>query len=102
MIWKTCILLSRVKTGEDTLKNPVYAYQEIKRTRARVTPWTDEQVASEGREVTKNEQRIIIPIPYQRFPECQKLRIDAHEQDITQIMDLSPRFTVVQVKKYKG
>lgn len=102
MKWKPCILLSRFKTGEDALKNPVYAYQEIKKTRARITPWSDEQVAFEGREVTRNEQRLVIPIPYRKFPVCQKIYIDGHEQEITKVIDLSPRFTLVQVKKYKG
>lgn len=101
VMWKPCILLSETQVGEDALRNPIHAYQEVKRTRARITPWTDEQVALEGREVTKNEQRLIIPIPYQKFPECQRICIDGHEQDITQITDLSPRFTLVQVKKYK-
>lgn len=100
--WKPCILLSGSQVGKDALRNPVYTDQEIKRTRARITPWTDEQIEMEGREVTKNEQRFIVPIPYLKFPKCQKVCIDGHKQEITQIIDLSPRFTLVQVKKYKG
>lgn len=100
--WKPCTLLSKIRVGEDALRNPIYTYQEVKKTRARITPWTDEQIALEDREVTKNEQRLVIPIPYQKFPECQRVCIDGHEQDITQIIDLSPRFTLVQIRKYRG
>ena len=99
--WKPCILLSRIQVGQDVLKNPVYTDKKIKRIRERITPWTDEQIAVEAREVTKNEQRFIVPIPYHKFPKCQKICIDGHKQEITQIIDLSPRFTLVQVKKYK-
>ena len=55
MIWKTCRLLAKKQTGEDALHNPQYDYEAVKETRARVTPWTDEQIALEGREVTRNE-----------------------------------------------
>ena len=101
MIWKKCLLKAREKVGEDTLKNPIYEWKTVKKTRARFTPWTDEQIALDERNVTRNEQRFIIPIPYCRFPECQKAVIDGREQDITQVIDLSPRWTAIQVKVYK-
>lgn len=101
MIWKPCILRAKKKTGEDALKNPVYAWVDVKHTRVRETPWTDEQIALEGREVTRNEQRFAIPIPFSCFPKCGQAVIDGHAQEITQIIDLSPRYTAIQVKVYK-
>lgn len=101
MIWKPCVLQAKRKTGEDALKNPIYDWVDVKHTRARETPWTDEQIALEGREVTRNEQRFAIPIPFSCFPKCERAVIDGHAQEITQPIDLSPRYTVIQVKIYK-
>lgn len=101
MIWKKCLLKAKEKVGEDALKNPVYEWNTVCETRVRSTPWTDEQIALDDRGVTRNEQRFIIPIPYHRFPKCQKAVIDGREQDITQVIDLSPRWTAIQVKVYK-
>ena len=101
MIWKPCQLRARKKIGEDALGNPFYEWGTVMETRARLTPWTDEQIALEDRDVTKNEQRFIIPLPRSRIPVCQKAVIDGIEQEITQLIDLSPRWTAIQVKVYK-
>ena len=102
MIWKPCILQKKRKTGEDALKNPIYDWVDVKRTRVMETPWTDEQIALEDRDTTRNEQRFAIPVPYPCFPKkCERAVIDGHSQEITQIIDLSPRYTVIQVKVYK-
>lgn len=101
MIWKTCILKAKVQNGEDALKNPVYEWQTVLETVARHTPWTNEQITVEDREVTRNEQRFIIPIPYEDFPKCDQAVMDGHARQIRQVIDLSPRWTVIQVRAYK-
>ena len=102
MIWKVCRLLAKKQIGEDVLHNPEYDFTVVKETVARATPWTDEQIALEGREVTRNEQRFLIPIPFPVFSECQKAEIDDCVQEITKVIDLGPRYTAIQVKSYKG
>lgn len=102
MIWKKCVLLVQEQTGEDVLGNPVYEDKEVGTVNARFTPWTDEQFALEGREVTKNEQRYLIPVPYKDISVCKKIIMDGRVLTVTQIIDLSPRFTVLQVSTYKG
>ena len=102
MIWKLCQLQIITGQTEDALGNMVGGeWQTVKDTLCRFTPWTDEQIALDDRGVTRNEQRFIIPIPYHRFPKCQKVVIDGREQEITQVIDLSPRWTAIQVKVYK-
>lgn len=101
MIWKSCVLQKKKKTGEDALKNPVYGWADVKRTRARETPWTNKQIALEGRGVTQNEQWFAIPVPFVYFPECERAVIDDHAQEIMQKIDLSPRYTLIQVRAYK-
>lgn len=101
MIWNKCRLLAKNQVGEDALHNPQYEYTVVKETIARFTPWTDEQISFEGREVTRNEQRFLIPIPFSMFPECQKIEMDGCVQEISQVIDLNPRYAVIQVKCYK-
>lgn len=102
MIWKPCQLQAITGQSEDALGNPTGGeWETIKNTFARFTPWTDEQIALEGREVTKNEQRFVIPIPFASFPDCTHAVIDGRRQQITEKIDLAPRYTVLQVKVYK-
>lgn len=102
MIWENCLLQKKEKIGEDTLRNPIFEHKTIMETSARFTPWTTEQIALEGRDVTRNEQQYIIPIPYRMFPRnCVRVKINGVEMDITKTSPLSPRWTLVQVKTYK-
>lgn len=103
MIWKPCQLQVISDQTKDELGNPIGGtWQTVKDTFCRSTPWTDEQIALEGRDVTKNEQRFAIPIPFECFPECTHAVIDGHRQEIKEIIDLTPRYTVIQVELYKG
>ena len=102
MIWKPCLLQKITGQTEDVLGNMVGGeWETVIETSCRFTPWTDNQVALEGREVTQNEQRFVIPIWYKDFPECTHAVIDGIRQKIKQTIDLTPRFTVIQVEVYK-
>ena len=102
MIWRKCILKAKQSEGTDELGNPAFlSWTTIAETKARYTPWTDEQIALEGREVTRNEQRFLLPIPRASLPDFQRAVIDGVPYDITQIIDLEPRWTVIQGKVYK-
>ena len=102
MIWKACQLQIITNQTEDALGNMVGGnWETVKDTFCRFTPWTDEQIALEGRDVTKNEQRFAIPIPFKRFPECTHAVIDGIRQKIKEKIDLTPRYTVILVEVYK-
>ena len=102
MIWKSCLLQKKTGQIEDALGNLVGGeWSTVLETSCRFTPWTDEQIAIEGREVTKNEQRFAIPISFSNFPDCTHAVIDGIRQKINQKIDLTPRYTVIQVKAYK-
>ena len=92
MIWKSCDLQIKEGQTEDVLGN---------QTGGKWSTWTDEQISLEGREVTRNEQRFAIPVLFSDFPECSHAVIDGVRQEITQKIDLAPRYTVIQVKVYK-
>lgn len=102
MIWKQCILKARTPGGTDALGNPTEPqWETVLQTRARFTPWTDEQIALEGREVTKNEQRFLVPVGLAQLPEFHRAVIDDIPYEITQVIDLAPRWTVIQGKVHK-
>lgn len=102
MIWKKCILKARRSEETDALGNPVLlSWETVKETTARFTPWTDEQIALEGRNVTENEQRFLLPLSRASLPDFQRAVIDDIPYDITQVIDLDPRWTVIQGKVHK-
>lgn len=102
MIWKECLLQKKTGQTEDELGNLVGGYwKTVSTTLCRATPWTDQQILVDTRDVTKNEQRFAIPIPFQMFPECSHAVIGGVRQKIKEVIELSPRYTVVQVEVYK-
>ena len=103
MIWKLCTLEALTGQTEDALGNLVGGeWETLEETFARLTPWTDEQVALEGRDVTRNEQRFVLPLPFDRFPKnATHATIGEHRQKIKEVIDLCPRYTVIQVEVYK-
>ena len=101
MIWEQVTLYGESETGrEDELGNAVKEPVEIYNGRARHTPWTDQDILVNGRDVTMNEQQFAIPIDYEAIKNATVLEIDGYALDITQIIDLAPRWTIVQCKRY--
>lgn len=102
MMWNPCQLQILTGQTEDELGNMVGGdWKTVEETVCRHTPWTDEQISLEGRDVTRNEQRFAVPIPYDRFPSCTHAVVNGIRQEIRQTIDLSPRYTVIQVRVYK-
>lgn len=102
MIWKSCTLYAQKDSGDkDALGNAIYTQEPVLSTKARHTPWTDSQIALEGREITSNEQRYALPIYPRNFPKCDYAEIDGIKREITEVIKLEPRYTVIQVRSYK-
>lgn len=101
MKWEDCKLIGQKKTGEDALGNVLYESVEIQSCKARFTPWTNEEIQLEGREVTRNERKLLLRLPFSDFPECVAVSVNGEKYEITKAVDLSPRFVLLHVKKYK-
>ena len=102
MIWEKCFLQNKTRQEKDALGNITGGtWQTVCETVCRHTPWTDEQISLEGRNVTKNEQSYLIPIPYRIFPDCTHAVIGGIRQKIKNKTDLPPRYTQMQVEVYK-
>lgn len=99
MIWKTCTLYRKIETDKDILGNPIYTDEVVMETKARHTPWSNEQISLEGREVTSNTE--LYALRTKTLPECDLAEIDGIKRKIEKVIDLNPRYIVVQVRKYK-
>lgn len=100
MKWEDCTLVGRNQTGKDALGNPIFEKTVIKTCKARFTPWTNDEIQIEGREVTKNERKLLLRISFLEFPECSTAKIGDETYSIKLVSDLSPRFVLLHVKKY--
>lgn len=101
MKWEIATLISKVKTGEDALGNNIYEDKDISTVNVRFSPWNENQINLEDREVTLKEKQVIVAIPYKDFPKCENIRIEDNLFKIKQKIDLYPRFTMLQIKGYK-
>lgn len=103
MIWRPCKLLREI-TEKDQLGNdvPTGDYETIAETECRYTPWSNYDLAIEEREVTKNEQRYVLHVPYDTAKLATHAEIDGVRLRITRISDLYPRWTALQVEVYRA
>ena len=102
MNWEQCALLDTVDTGQtDELGNAIFEKETVMKIKARFTPWTNEEIQLDSRGVTKSHKRIVIPVCYREVPKCRFVLADGAELEITEIIDISPRYTAVLVKAYK-
>lgn len=104
MRWQKCELKKCINQTKDALGNLSGGTWHTEKTvDCRHTPWTNEQIKLEGREVTENIQQFILRLPYEQFPkECMHVSIDGKIlQEIDKVVDLSPRWTLIRVKVSK-
>lgn len=102
MIWKHCIL-KRERTTDSRLgsKLPTGTFDIITEADCRFTPWSNEDVAVEGRDVTRNEQRYALPIPYDTAKNATHAELDGVLLKVKQVIDLSPRWSLLQVEVHR-
>ena len=101
MIWGKVDLLKGITTTDELNNKIISDYETILTTDARYTPWTDEEVELEGREVTKNEQRFLLPKPYEDIKDADAARMDGNIYSIAKKAANGPRWSLIRVKVYK-
>ena len=100
MRWTRVTIYTTVDGTEDELGNPVEDVEELYNGRARISPWTDESVQANGREVTKNEMQFAVPCDYEKLKNAKVLENNCKAFDITEVTELSPRWTLITAKRY--
>lgn len=101
MIWKSITLYKNVDGEEDELGNAVLEQMEIWNGQGKFTPWSTAEIAVNDRAVTETEQRYIVPAPYSTAKDAELFEVDGYVFNITSITDLSPRWVILQGKRYK-
>lgn len=102
MMWKQGIVYALEDSGnEDELGNPIKEQSILWSGGLRFTPWTNDDIAVNGREVTMNEQRYAIPVPYETIKHADQVELDNVILNITSVSDLGPRWTIIQVRVNK-
>lgn len=102
MMWKRGAVYALTDSGnEDELGNPIKGRSVLWSGDMRFTPWTDDDITVNGRDVTKNEQRYAIPAPYETVKNAEQAELDGVMLSITSVSDLGPRWTMIQVKVHK-
>jgi hypothetical protein len=102
MIWRAINVLKAI-TEKDRLGNDCTTgrFDILAETKGRFSPWTDTDVEIEGRDVTENEQRYLLPVPYDTIKTATHADFGGKVVEITQITDNAPRWTVLQVRRWK-
>ena len=102
MKWVDCKLYAETIDYDktDELGNPEKGTEQVWTGLVRFTPWTDQQIALEGREVTKNEQLYAVPVSYDVVAFVRKAEVDGVMMKVIEVTDLSPRWSMIRVKVY--
>ena len=101
MRWQDFTLYHEEVTGTDELGNTITEPVEYALRTGRFTPWTAEDVAIEGREVTENSRKVITPAELSVFRAARKVERDGSTYDIIQVKDLG-KFRVLYLKEYRA
>lgn len=103
MIWVQMKIL-QADTTTDRLGNVVETgtYTTIAEAVGRFSPWSDEDVTIQGRDVTENQQRYLVPIDFSAVKDATHVEINQKVVEIYQITDNLPRWTVFQVRKWRS
>ena len=101
MRWLKATLLHSVETGTDKLGNPIKVDKEVQTVDVRMAPWSLDDVALEGREITETNEKIVCRIRYESFPECDKVCIDGKIYHINGIRRHEARYVALTARNQK-
>ena len=99
MEWKRATLIKTDKVT-DALGNAVPAGRRIVlETRARIIPWSYEQIRLTGYDRIRSTTQAVLPIPFRELPDFDLVRIDGKDFSYTEIQPMN-RFSMVYLKGY--
>lgn len=99
MEWKKATLIKTEKIT-DQLGNEIPAgHRIVLETRARIIPWSYEQIRLTGYDRIRSMTQAVLPIPFRELPDFDLVRIDGKDFSYTEIQPMN-RFTMVYLKGY--
>ena len=104
MMWVPIKLKRYTYTSDELNDNVPNGLEQVMECQGRITPWTEEQIAVQERDVTRNEQQYLLPaaiVPLHVAKQCQIATVDEEDLKITAITEWSPRWICIRVRVYK-
>ena len=99
MEWKKATLLKSDKVA-DQLGNAVPAGRRVVlETRARIIPWSYEQIRLTGYDRIRSTTQAVIPGPFRELPDFDLVNIDGKDFSFTEIQPMN-RFSMIYLKGY--
>lgn len=90
-------LISLRQIGQDKLNNPIYEKESIGTFKGRITPWTADNIALEGREYTSSNCRMITQVGRQLLEIAKYIQIDGKDYEFKKVEN-AERWRVIDVK----
>lgn len=110
MKWIDVIINGEEKTATDELGNVITKKKVLWSGQGRIEPWTNMEIiantssqlySANGRMVTRDTQRIIVPVDRSTIDGAKTVTVDGHDLKLTQVEDDSPRWCTLTVEVYK-
>lgn len=102
MIWNECTIYRREEVGKDILNNPIYgAPLTIWTGEGRPSPWSNFERQFYGREVTENERLLLVPASVKALGRLDFVNFEGEDYEILKISELSPRWALLRVRRFK-
>ena len=99
MEWKKATLIKTDKVT-DQLGNEIPAGRRtVLETRARIIPWSYEQIRLTGYDRIRSMTQAVLPIPFRELPDFDLVRIDGKDFSFTEIQPMN-RFSMIYLKGY--
>ena len=102
MIWKCCLFEVVDATTVDALGNSTgETFKTVGDFLCRHSPFTNEELAIDGRNITKDTQRFILPCDASGLPNFTHFTMDGVRYRLTEVVRLEPRWTAIEGTVYK-
>lgn len=98
MIWKSCNLIKREKTGTDKLGNTIYDDVVYRKAYFRFTPVTNADVNLSERTVNKNTLKILVRDKYENLADCEFVELDSQKYTVKEKQYLT-RFVLLYIER---
>lgn len=88
MKMQTCELLTEESNSKDILGNPISTVAVLKTTCGFFSPWTAEEVALLGRDITSSQRQLLVLSTTETVKKAVSVRINNTVYDIDSVEDL--------------
>ena len=101
MIWEEAIFYAAKEMGKDELSNSITELVEIGKGNGRIASWTQENVDVIGRDMIKQNVKLITNAKLTILNKATYLLLNGQEYKITSLLVSTKRWSILAVEKYR-